>query len=891
MAVIACGAASCRTLDRGAGNRSETAGNGGNSAGGELGDGPSGGGHVLSAGGGPEGASEAGGYGGATEGSDGGVGASRAGSPASGRGGADGGGETTPLPPLPPEGESVACDESNGEGGAHGALPQDAECRLDGDGSELVIRGDVLAPSAVYVGGELRVATDGTIACVGCDCSAGGDARVLSCPGARISPAFVNPHDHVAYAHQPPPPPTAARYEHRHDWRLGVRGHTAIPYEGGAPPVARAAHELRMLLGAATTIAGGAGHRGLLRNPDMPNLGEGLPTAPADSDTFPLDDSGGLFVTTGCHYGSDHTRQDDVERYGAYLPHLGEGIDSAAHNELTCALTRDFGLIQPWSAVVHAVAADATQAHDLGAAHALVVWSPRSNVSLYGNTAPVPLLRRAGVEIALGTDWLLSGSMNLQRELACARSWAETYWPGALSSRDLWSMVTTGGARAVGAEHALGRLAQGYLADIAVMRGRTEDAYADVVGAGPGDVLLVLRGGTPLYGRAAVVGALGATGCEAIDVCGAAQQVCPADTGLSLETLRNAAESSYPLFSCGPPPNEPDCVPSRPGEYAGTPDERDRDGDGVEDRHDLCPDWFDPARPLDAGAQADTDADGLGDVCDPCPLDADPDCSETHAHDRDADRNSDARDLCPDLASVGNADADADDRGDACDFCASPNPGVTPCALPIRALRDPTDPQHPPRHALVEIEQAEVVALRPDSGSARGFYIQDGIAEFSGLFVYTAGASPGVAPGDWVALRGRYDRYYESDQLVLVSLLSRQPGEPTLSPVLVDSADVTDGGSLARALDSMLVRVDDTSVTDVNPDAPADYDEFALTSGLRVDDLLIPALDNTFPLGTHFASVTGILGQSFEHQKLLPRDDGDLVSSQGAEVAALRKSQ
>ena len=48
---------------------------------------------------------------------------------------------------------------------------------------------------------------------------------------------------------------------------------------------------------------------------------------------------------------------------------------------------------------------------------ASLVWSPRSNVSLYGDTALVSVYKRMGVNVALGTDWLPTGSMNLLREL------------------------------------------------------------------------------------------------------------------------------------------------------------------------------------------------------------------------------------------------------------------------------------------------------------------------------------------------------------------------------------------------------------------------------------------------------------------------------------------
>lgn len=749
-------------------------------------------------------------------------------------------------------------------------------CTVTGAGSELVLEGTVLGRSAVYEGGGVRIDADGVIRCAGCGCPE-TDATVVRCRDAVVSPGFVNPHDHLAYDGLGPRPLGAERYDHRHDWRLGLRGHAALAYEGGAPEVARVAQELRMLLGGVTTMAGAAGHRGLVRNADMPDLGEGLPAAPADSETFPLDDQSGRLLASGCQYGSEHATSGDVLAAGEFLAHLGEGVDADAQNELTCALTPAFDLVGATTGVVHAVATDAELAAELGARSALVVWSPRSNLALYGNTAPVPLLLRAGVDVALGTDWLLTGSMNLERELACAKSFADSYFDGALDAAALFTMVTASGARAVGAGDALGRLEPGALGDVLVLDRRGREPYAAAVSASPQDFMLVLRGGTPLYGRAALLEALAAGGCEPLAVCGAAQRVCLGDSGFDLAAVQAAADATYPLFACDAPPDEPTCVPSRPGEYDGVPTASDRDGDGVPDADDRCPRVFDPPRPLDDGVQADADGDGSGDACDPCPLDPTNRCGRELTGDRDGDGVPDSADGCPDTSDPDQTDGDGDGRGDACDFCSARNPGVLPCPLAIHALHDATDAEHPPRHALVEIDDVIVTALRPNTGKSRGFYVEGGAAASSGLFVFTGSEPPGVELGDRVSLRGRYDVFYGLDELTGATLLARETPGAAPEPLVVSAAAVGDGGTLAAAYDSMLVTVTDASVLETNPDAPDDYDETALAGALRLDDLLAPELDNDYPPGTAFSALTGILAVSHGHRVLMPRTAEDVV--------------
>lgn len=105
----------------------------------------------------------------------------------------------------------------------------------------------------------------------------------------------------------------------------------------------------------------------------------------------------------------------------------------------------------------------------------------------------------------------------------------------------------------------------------------------------------------------------------------------------------------------------------------------DRDGDGVADDDDNCPDngnrfqedqdqdglgnACDNCRAVANADQSDLDADLRGDACDNCEL---PNASQA---DQDLDGAGDLCDSCVAVADPTNADSDGDGLGDACDVC------------------------------------------------------------------------------------------------------------------------------------------------------------------------------------------------------------------------------
>ncbi|MDF2696646.1 MAG: Metal dependent amidohydrolase, partial [Labilithrix sp.] len=545
-------------------------------------------------------------------------------------------------------------------------------------GTMKVIRGNVLGPEEVFHGGEVLIDERGVIVCAACSCKGktGYDtASVISCPDGVISPGLVNPHEHLTYQNNKPIGHGAERYENRSDWQ-GGRGHTRLDYKSQANQTVQAYGELRFLMSGTTSIAGGGGVPGLIRNVDTsPEDLDGMAIQIANSDVFPLS-SPSKNLARGCDYSPGRTTSGAISQLDGYLPHISEGIDDEAHNEFVCTSDGEFDLVQKQTAIIHAVALNPADAKAIQRDLAKVVWSPRSNVDLYGNTAQAVMLDLAGVNIALGTDWVPSGSMNMLRELKCADSWNQTYFDKHFTDADLWRMATINGAFAVGAGEAIGMLKPGYLADIAVYDGTSSKDFRAVIDAGVEDVALVLRGGRAMYGDDALVKDAiwgDPAACETFPepVCGTAKAACVdvrSSAAPKLGDLLAAGKEYYPAYFCknATPDAEPSCVPSRAASesvkgssaYTGTPSEDDADGDGIPNAADNCPKIFNPVRPMDSGRQADADNDGIGDACDECPEDAAQKCEHATAADLDGDGVPNGIDNCPETANANQADDD-----------------------------------------------------------------------------------------------------------------------------------------------------------------------------------------------------------------------------------------
>ena len=127
------------------------------------------------------------------------------------------------------------------------------------------------------------------------------------------------------------------------------------------------------------------------------------------------------------------------------------------------------GVTGPGFIAIHAVDVDPADIDLLATQHCHVVHCPASNLKLANGIAPIAALKRAGVNVALGSDGPASNNrLDVFAEARLASLIAKVAGNDAtaLPAADVLRMATLGGATALGMENDLGSLEPGKQADV-----------------------------------------------------------------------------------------------------------------------------------------------------------------------------------------------------------------------------------------------------------------------------------------------------------------------------------------------------------------------------------------------------------------------------------------
>lgn len=356
----------------------------------------------------------------------------------------------------------------------------------------------------------------GTIKSVQAGTQAPGGALVIDTKG-YIYPGLINLHNHLGYDFLPIYEIPKA-YTNRYQWSTGKsydihvnHPHTLVTspemFDLSVEAVKYA--EIKSLVGGVTTEQGCPGDnigygRILVRNVELQNFpGHAVERRTARLDQGFVDNLAG--------------EKEKISKLGGWLFHLAEGTDALSRQEyynrgynpaLKVSSTNipdlmHLGLVTNQLIGIHSVALTAADYRDWKnrvKSGPKIVWSPLSNMLLYGQTADVLSAMQEGAVVALGTDWSPSGSKNLLWELKIADQMNRQKLNQKISPQDLVRAVTSNPALMVGWSDVTGSIEPGKSADLLVIHSANPDPYCALIEALESQVALVVVGGDPLYG-------------------------------------------------------------------------------------------------------------------------------------------------------------------------------------------------------------------------------------------------------------------------------------------------------------------------------------------------------------------------------------------------------
>lgn len=203
---------------------------------------------------------------------------------------------------------------------------------------------------------------------------------------------------------------------------------------------------------------------------------------------------------------------EDIEKFRAKIQslrpfffHLAEGSDQRAREQFL--LLKREELFAKSLIAIHCVGLRDDDFEQLARKGGRVVWSPLSNLLLYGRTLDFASLARSGADFSLGSDWTPSGSRNILLELKVARLTAEANgWE--MDSRRLAHSVTRVAAEAAGWGGKLGTIEAGKYADLLVLDASSADPYDNLALAMESNIRLVMVAGHLRFGDEAIMGDL-----------------------------------------------------------------------------------------------------------------------------------------------------------------------------------------------------------------------------------------------------------------------------------------------------------------------------------------------------------------------------------------------
>ena len=148
----------------------------------------------------------------------------------------------------------------------------------------------------------------------------------------------------------------------------------------------------------------------------------------------------------------------------------------------------DTGLTSKHLCLAHCVWVDEAEQQLMAEREVKVLHCPGSNLKLGSGLAPVVEMRRRGISVSLGADGAACNNhLDMFEEMRLAAVVQSVrHQPGALTARDVVTMATREGARALGLDKEIGSIEAGKRADLIVIDAEGPDPYSTIVYASRG---------------------------------------------------------------------------------------------------------------------------------------------------------------------------------------------------------------------------------------------------------------------------------------------------------------------------------------------------------------------------------------------------------------------
>ena len=270
--------------------------------------------------------------------------------------------------------------------------------------------------------GRVWIADDGTITAVTRARQKGppsfDNTPVVEVGDNLVVPGFIDMHSHLAYATLPlwEEAGRQSPFAHHDIWptRPGYAESVTWPayaFVVAAPEELLAYAEIRALIGGTTSIQGSPPSNRpldgwLIRNIENETLGKTLNPDRILSSTLTLNPE-----VLG-------KRAGQMTNGATFIYHCSEGRRDSI-------VTREFEAVRMAGGLQRRLVAIHTNALKAGGyapwtEPGVVVWSPFSNLWLYGETTDIPAVRSRRIKVCVGSDWAPSGTRNVLGELKVA---------------------------------------------------------------------------------------------------------------------------------------------------------------------------------------------------------------------------------------------------------------------------------------------------------------------------------------------------------------------------------------------------------------------------------------------------------------------------------------